>query len=98
MVTDRDIVCRIVAKGQNPPEHTADSCMTQPVVTVQEQDSVDSVTATMERHRVRRVPVLDDSGACVGIIAQADVAREEPWKEVAALVREVSVDDSRVSR
>ena len=44
----------------------------------------------MERHQIRRVTVLSDGGMCAGIIAQADVARVGPEREVAELVREVS--------
>ena len=64
--------------------------MSWPVVTVQEDDSLDDIVSTMERHQIRRVPVLSDGGMCAGIIAQADVARVGPKREVAELVREVS--------
>jgi CBS domain-containing protein len=90
VITDRDIVCRIVAEGMNPLGHTADQCMSQPVVTVRSNDPVDSVLATMEEHQIRRIPVTDESGCCAGIIALADIARAEPLPEVGELVREVS--------
>ena len=90
VVTDRDIVCRIVAKGMNPMAHTAAEAMSQPVVTVQATSNLDDVVSTMEKHQIRRVPVVDDRGCCAGIIAQADVARVGPEHEVAELVREVS--------
>jgi CBS domain-containing protein len=90
VITDRDIVCRAVAQGKNPIGYTVESCMSSPVVTVQEDDSLDDIVSTMERHQIRRVPVLSDGGMCAGIIAQADVARVGPKREVAELVREVS--------
>ena len=90
VVTDRDIVCRVVAEGQNPVAHTAENCMTQPVVTVKADTPLDEVLATMEKHQIRRVPVVDESGGCCGIIAQADVAMTTPPGDVANLVREVS--------
>ena len=90
VITDRDIVCRAVARGKNPIGYTVESCMSWPVVTVQEDDSLDDILSTMERHQIRRVPVLSDGGMCAGIIAQADVARVGPRREVAELVREVS--------
>jgi CBS domain-containing protein len=98
VVTDRDIVCRVVADGKNPIAHTAESCMSQPVVTVKADDPLDQVVATMEKHQIRRVPVVDERGCCAGIISQADVAWEEPLPDVGELVREVSRDTGRESR
>jgi CBS domain-containing protein len=98
VVTDRDIVCRLVARGKNPLEYTAESCMSQPVVTVPEDMSIEDVLATMEKHQIRRVPVVNARGACVGMISQADVAWRAGKKEVAALVREVSRDHDASSR
>jgi CBS domain-containing protein len=98
VVTDRDIVCRVVADGKNPMAHTAESCMSQPVVTVSADDPVGRVVSTMEKHQIRRVPVVDERGCCAGIIAQADVAWAEPLPEVGELVREVSRETGRVSR
>ncbi|NOT25994.1 MAG: CBS domain-containing protein [Acidobacteria bacterium] len=90
VITDRDIVCRVVAEGKNPAAHTAESCMTQPVISVSEESPVDQVVSVMEGYRIRRVPVLDDQGACAGIIAQADIARYTATGTVAELVRAVS--------
>ena len=98
VVTDRDIVCRVVAGGKNPMAHTAESCMSQPVVTVSADDPVERVVSTMEKHQIRRVPVVDERGCCAGIIAQADLAWAEPLPEVGELVREVSRETGRVSR
>jgi CBS domain-containing protein len=98
VVTDRDIVCRVIARGRNPLEYTAETCMTQPVVTVPEEMSIDDVLATMEKHQIRRVPVVNTRGHCVGIISQADVAWRRSKKEVAELVREVSREATEPSR
>ena len=62
VVTDRDIVCRVVAEGKNPGAYTAETCMSGPVVTVRTDASIDEVVATMERHQIRRVPVVDEAG------------------------------------
>lgn len=98
VVTDRDIVCRVVAEGKNPIGYTAETCMSQPVVTVGEDTPLEDVIATMERHQIRRVPVVAGDGCCAGIISQADVARTGPEHEVAELVREVSQETRRASR
>jgi CBS domain-containing protein len=95
VITDRDIVCRIVAAGKNPIGHTAESCMSQPVVTVRADAPIDEVVSTMEKHQVRRVPVVDGDGCCTGIIAQADVARTTRDNQVGHLVRELSRDAAR---
>lgn len=98
VITDRDIVCRAVAQGKNPIGYTVESCMSTPVVTVQEDDSLDDIVSTMERYQIRRVPVVSDGGICAGIIAQADVARVAPKREVAELVREVSQQTGHASQ
>jgi CBS domain-containing protein len=98
VVTDRDIVCRVVAEGKNPSGHTAESCMTTPVVTVQADAPLDHVISTMESHQIRRVPVVDEEGCCAGIIAQADVATVGPPQMTAELLSEVSRGSGRSSR
>jgi CBS domain-containing protein len=98
VVTDRDIVCRVVAAGKNPMAYTAETCMSGPVVTVRADAPLDDVVATMEKHQIRRVPVVDDRDSCVGIISQADVSWTGGPREVAKLVREVSRDTGRESR
>jgi CBS domain-containing protein len=98
VVTDRDIVCRVVAAGKNPMAYTAETCMSGPVVTVRADASLEDVVATMEKHQIRRVPVVDDRDSCVGIISQADVSWTGGPREVAKLVREVSRDTGRESR
>lgn len=90
VITDRDIVARVVAEEKNPIAHTAESCMSQPAVTVRADAPLEEVVSTMEKHQIRRVLVVDGDGYCTGIIAQADVARTSQEREVAHLVREVS--------
>ena len=92
VITDRDIVCRVVAKGKNPSAVTAAECMTQPVVVVKEESTLDEVMDVMEKNQIRRVPVIDESGACCGIISQADVALCANESQAGELVREVSKD------
>ena len=90
VVTDRDIVCRVVAKGRNPAAVTAADAMTEPVVCVNEDTSLDDIVAVMEENQIRRVPVVDGSGCVCGIVAQADVSRSAHERETGELVREVS--------
>jgi CBS domain-containing protein len=74
VVTDRDIVCRAVAKGKNPLDMTARDCMTSPCVTVTENASAEECCSMLEENKIRRLPVVDDCGRCSGIISQADLA------------------------
>ena len=92
IVTDRDIVVRVVAKGKNPSEMTAAQCMSEPVVVVNEDTTLEDVLAVMEENQIRRVPVVDASGCCCGIISQADVAECATEDQTGEMVREVSKD------
>lgn len=74
-LTDRDIVCRILAKGMNPLEKTAQDAMTSEIHTVFPETQVDDLIQRMEQYKVRRMPVIDSQGNIVGIIAQADLVR-----------------------
>ncbi len=92
VITDRDIVCRAVAKGKDPSRLTAGECMTQPVVVVKEDTTLDEVMNVMEKNQIRRVPVVDASGCCCGIISQADVVLCANEEQAGELIREVSKD------
>lgn len=94
VVTDRDIVCRIVAKGKDPSSCAAQDAMTQPVVAVLADTTLDEIVAVMEENQIRRVPVVDAAGCCCGIVSQADVAMVARESEVGEMVREVSRDSS----
>ena len=98
VITDRDIVCRVVAEGKNPLAYPVEDYMSQPVVTVPADAPLDEVVSTMEKHQIRRIPVVDERGCCAGIIAQADVAWSGDEHEVAELVREVSRETGQPSR
>jgi CBS domain-containing protein len=90
VVTDRDIVCRIVAEGLNPLEMTASDCMSSPVVTVTPETSVEECGQLMENHQVRRIPVVDQNGSICGMVAQADLALNAPKQVTVEVIQEVS--------
>ena len=75
MVTDRDLALRILGRGQGP-ETPIREAMTRNVSSVKVDDDLDSVEHVMSSQQVRRVPVVDGSDRVVGIVAQADLARE----------------------
>ena len=97
VITDRDIVVRVVAQGKNPSTVSAGECMTEPVVVVNEDTSLADVMAVMEENQIRRVPVVDSTGCCCGIISQADIALVANEQKVGELVREVSKDTLSVT-
>ena len=90
VVTDRDIVCRALAQGCNPLELTTSECMTQPAVAIRPDATLDECCEALERHLVRRLPVVDEQGNCCGIVAQADIARAATQALTAEVVRAVS--------
>jgi CBS domain-containing protein len=89
-ITDRDICCRTVAEGQNPLEMTASEVMTSEVVTVSPDTSVEECCDLMEANQIRRILVVDESGACCGIVAQADIAVNASDRATAEVVQQVS--------
>ena len=90
VITDRDICCRVVAEGLNPLNLTAQDAMSDGVVTVTPEMSVDECCKLMEDNKVRRVPVVDASGRCCGMVAQADIAQYASNNKTAEVVKEVS--------
>ncbi|MGH9856309.1 MAG: CBS domain-containing protein, partial [Acidobacteriota bacterium] len=89
-VTDRDITVRLVAAGKNPVHLTAKDCMTEACVTVKENAALNEAMNLMEENRIRRILVVDPSGTCCGIVAQADIARHADKKETGEVVQQVS--------
>lgn len=97
VVTDRDIACRAVAQGRSPETPVAE-VMSSPAHTVTQEMSVEDCCKTMEDNQIRRVPVVDESGSCCGIVSQGDIARNTSEEETAELVRDVSEPTSEPSR
>ncbi len=90
MLTDRDIVVKVLAEGKDPSSTTAGELATQDeVVTIGADDPIDEVLRTMTRHKVRRLPVIDGH-RCVGVISQADVATNIDEEKVGDLVEAIS--------
>ena len=90
VVTDRDMVCRLIATGIDPSTATARDCMSTIVASAKPDTDIDECCRLMEQYRVRRLPVVDGDGACCGIVSQADIARKCPEHETAEVVRDIS--------
>jgi CBS domain-containing protein len=98
IVTDRDIVVRVIADGKDAAT-PINEAMTAELFTVKPDDFVFEAIRLMGDKQVRRIPVIDNSGGLVGIIAMADVALEtEDEREIAETLEEISSGSSFWSR
>ena len=89
MITDRDIVVKVLAEGKDPASTTVGELGTVEVVTIGADDSVEEAMQTMSKHQVRRLPVIDGT-KLVGMLAQADLARSGDDKGVGETVENIS--------
>lgn len=89
VVTDRDLVIKVVAQGRDAGTFPAGDLNQEEAVTVGADDSAQQVISTMTRHGVRRLPVIDEQ-RLVGMISLSDVARTMPETEVGELVAALS--------
>ncbi len=85
IITDRDIVLKCVATGGDPNTITAGELAQGKPVTVEAGADVQQVLQTMEQHRIRRLPVIDEH-RLVGLISEADLARHLPEETVGQFV------------
>ncbi|MGZ5312567.1 MAG: CBS domain-containing protein [Solirubrobacterales bacterium] len=89
MLTDRDIAVKVVAEGRDPESTTAGDLAQGKPVTIGADDSVEEALSVMSEHQIRRLPVIDGHDL-VGIVSQADVARNLPDDKVGDLVQAIS--------
>lgn len=89
MVTDRDIVLRVVAEGRDPEATSVDEIASTAVHCAEPDESLDDAYEQMAFWRVRRLPVVVDD-QLVGIVAQADLVHELKDKKAGQLVDEIS--------
>ena len=91
IVTDRDLVLKIIAKGQDAKSTKVESVMTRQVVTCLAGDNLQKALDAMAEHQLRRIPIVDNNHKIIGIIAQADVAtRVNQPEKTAEMVKEIS--------
>ena len=89
MLTDRDIVVKVLAQGKDPGSTKAGELGEGKPVTIGADDSVEEALRTMKEHKVRRLPVIDGHDL-IGIISQADLAQNVDEEEVGELVEAIS--------
>jgi CBS domain-containing protein len=89
MITDRDIVVKVLAEGKDPASTTAGELGEGKPVTIGADDSISEAISTMKEHAVRRLPVIDGH-ELVGIVTQGDLAKEIDEEDVGELVEAIS--------
>lgn len=89
MVTDRDIVVKVLARGDDPGSVTAGSLGEGKPVTIGADDSLEEALRTMSQHQVRRLPVIDGHDL-VGMLSQADLAKSLPDEAAGDLIQAIS--------
>jgi CBS domain-containing protein len=91
IVTDRDIVLKVIAEGRDPKKTRVGDMMSKKLITCRAEDDVDVAMRAMAQYQLRRVPVVEGNMMLVGIISQADVAtRANEPEKTAEVVKEIS--------
>lgn len=94
-LTDRDIAIRVVAEGKDPASTPVREVASTDVVTVDPEQDLDEALNLMAQHQVRRIPVVEQDGRLVGVVAQADVARQADERQTGELVEQISQESSK---
>src|ERR1022692_577433 len=90
IVTDRDLCCGVVAPGKNANAVQVADLMTRIPVTCGPEYTLDECLELMQENQIRRIPVVNNRGRCIGIVAQADIALHAPAAQVAKTIKEFS--------
>jgi CBS domain-containing protein len=94
IITDRDLCCSIIAQGFDPKSTPIQRFMRQNPVACRDGENLDSCEQAMQKHQIRRIPVTDGDGRCIGIVAQADLALKDKPEKVSKTVTEISKPQS----
>src|SRR2546421_9830615 len=89
-VTDRDIAVRLVAEGKSPESTRVADIASRELVTIDPDQDVDEAMRLMSKHQVRRLPVVEEDGKFVGIVAQADIAKHVAAAQTGEVVEKIS--------
>jgi CBS domain-containing protein len=92
MLTDRDIVVKVVAQGKDPSSTRAGDLAQGKPVTIGADDDLAELVRTMAQHQVKRLPVIDEH-RLVGMVSEADVAEHATPEQVVTVVRGVYAED-----
>jgi CBS domain-containing protein len=98
LVTDRDIVLRVVAEGRSFDSPISEAMSEGEVQSVKEDDVLADATAKMANHQIRRLVVLNEAGALAGILSLGDVAKDYGAKQVGRMLEEISADGGEAAQ
>jgi CBS domain-containing protein len=90
VITDRDIAIKVAAEGKDPQSTKVSEIASSNLVTIDPQQELDEALRLMAKHQVRRLPVVEEDGKLVGILAQADVARHADPARTGQVVEQIS--------
>lgn len=90
IVTDRDLCCSVIADARLAETTKIADVMTRNPVTCAVENTLEDCEDLMQKHQVRRLPVTDKQGRCIGLVAQADIALHGPAARVGKMVAEIS--------
>jgi len=90
VLTDRDIAVRVVAEGGDSEQTKVTDVMSRDLVTLDPDQDLDEALRLMARHQVRRLPVVEEDGRLVGVVAQADVAEHAADQQTGEVVEQIS--------
>ena len=95
IVTDRDLVLKVIAEGRDPQTTRVGDVMSKKLVTSYTDDEVETAMKSMAQFQLRRIPVVEQNMRLVGIISQADIAtRVDEPRETAEVVKEISQENT----
>ena len=95
IVTDRDLVLKVVAEGQDAKTTRVGDVMSKKLVTCRAEDDIDTAMQAMAQFQLRRIPVVGEDMELLGIISQADLAtRVDAPEKTAEVVKEISQNDT----
>ena len=95
IITDRDICMKVVAQGNLTSTAKVSEAMTSTPATCRPNESIEGCESLMKRHQVRRIPVVDSSGVCLGMVSQADIALRDTPEHIKDTLAAVSQHRAR---
>ncbi|MCX8194802.1 MAG: CBS domain-containing protein [Candidatus Micrarchaeota archaeon] len=78
IITERDIIHKVIAAGKNPRKVKLKSIMSKPLKVIKASDTIEAAAISLRNNRVKRLPVVDKEGRLVGIITEGDLLRVYP--------------------
>src|SRR5262245_31080402 len=93
VITDRDFCCSIVADGLDPKKTTIQKFISVNPISCRDGENIEKCERLMQDHQVRRIPVVNNNGAVIGIVSQADLVLNDRPERVSRMVAEISKSD-----